>query len=189
MPAGPEACHAAGAPDLSALALQVRCSWALAEIYPDGRAHDEHAGALERTLDALTRAAGDTPCPLLLVDVPALAEAYAEGVKGWADWRAEREAERMAEAAEAAERLRVETLVARDDWAALQLPTPQALSGRLLSGHVEQVCLHRLAYTDGVLWFTNPYGVDGALGGAPDVPQMRQFLTDMARQVTYGPTP
>ncbi|CAG9184128.1 hypothetical protein [Cupriavidus pampae] len=189
MRAAAEVLSRSGAPDLFALALQVRCSWALTQIYADGRADDGHAQALERALDALTRVAGDAPCPLLLVDVPILAEAYAEGVKGWADWRAEREAERMAEAAEAAEQMRVAVLVARDDWAALQLPRPEMLSGRLLAGHIEQVREHSLKYADGVLWFTNPYGVDGVLAGAPDVPAMRRFLTDMAQQVTYGPTP
>lgn len=175
--------------DLFALALEVRCRWALTRVYDEGVTHLRCCDALERAVDALTRAAGDAPCPLMLADIPVLAEAYAEGVQGWADWRAEQEAERMAEAAEEAERARVEALLARNDWAALHLPTPEALTERLLAGAVQTVCEHHLHYEDDVLWVTNPYGVDGALGNAPDVVQMRGFLANMARQVTYGLTP
>ncbi|WP_454727947.1 MULTISPECIES: hypothetical protein [Cupriavidus] len=144
------------------MALEVRYRWALTLVYDAGVAHLLSCDALERALDALTRSAVDAPCPLMLAEVPALCEGYAERVQGWADWRAEQEAEqeaeRMADAAEVAERARIDALVAGNDWAALHLPTPEALTASLLAGTVETVREHRLHYEDDVLWYR---AVDG----------------------------
>lgn len=79
--------------------------------------------------------------------------------------------------------------IERGDWAALDLPSPEALSADLFAG--KSVCVdgYFLDYEDGVVWMDNPYGVEGCLGNEPTVALCRQFLTRIARGGMYGPEP
>ncbi|WP_432262909.1 hypothetical protein [Cupriavidus sp. TMH.W2] len=83
----------------------------------------------------------------------------------------------------------VEARIAGNDWAGLDLPAPEALRATLLSGASTTVADHFLQYDDGVVWYCNPYGVDGLLGAEPDLALMRRFLTTVALGQIYGPTP
>ncbi|WP_155754550.1 hypothetical protein [Burkholderia stagnalis] len=186
--------------DLFSLALAARCQWAIAtglnpELTRDERDFVAYGIAMERSRD-LAREAGrafpDEPCPPLLVDVPLLCDAFEhEGALVLADraaaiHAAERDLERERE------RHHAEVLIANADWEALRLPTPDRLTAKLLAGEPAEVCCHRLEYEEelDIVWFTNPYGVDGVLcSGVPDVATITLFLIDMARGVEYGPIP
>lgn len=88
---------------------------------------------------------------------------------------------------------RVSDLIKANDWAALDLPTPEELTASLASGESHSdINGHFVVYDqeDDMTWITNPYGVDGVLcNGVPTVNGIRSFLTDMARGVEYGPVP
>lgn len=103
--------------------------------------------------------------------------------------RAQRTREEQREEREAAANLRVQSLLEIGDWAALHMPSPSALMAELARGEAPEVCGHRLAWEDGVLWFTNPYGVDGALGSDLDEQSLADILTQLARGEEYGAVP
>lgn len=61
----------------------------------------------------------------------------------------------------------------------------------LLTGEGTTINGHFVVYDSGddVTWYTNPYGIDGALFERPTLEGVRAFLADMARGLAYGPTP
>lgn len=86
----------------------------------------------------------------------------------------------------------VDSLLAANNWGALGLPTPEALTGMLLAGKSETIKGHFVVYDsdDDVTWYTSPYGIDGMLfNGRPTVEGVRSFLADLARGAEYGPSP
>ncbi|HDR8918774.1 TPA: hypothetical protein QDA94_004183 [Burkholderia vietnamiensis] len=87
--------------------------------------------------------------------------------------------------------MRINALIKASAWSDLNLPTPEALTAMLLSGEGTTIEQHFVVYDsdDDVTWYTNPYGVDGALFDRPTVERVRSFLADMARGFAYGPTP
>jgi hypothetical protein len=99
------------------------------------------------------------------------------------DYQAQREQR------EADERQRTLFLIETGDWAALYLPSPSALQAELAQGEAPKVCGHRLAWEDGVLWFTNPYGIDGALGSELNEQSLADILTQLACGEEYGAVP
>ncbi|APQ05713.1 hypothetical protein V2K54_09700 [Pseudomonas alliivorans] len=128
-------------------------------------------------------------CPTVLKDVPKLASLYEEA---WIYEKRFVEEEREA----ADQRLRMEqsktyanTCIERNDWSALDLPSPEHLSAELYAGKPMRVSGHFLDYEDGIVWMDNPYGVEGCLGEEPTVALCRQFLTRVARGGMYGPEP
>ncbi|WP_124491789.1 hypothetical protein [Burkholderia stagnalis] len=184
--------------DLFSLALAARCQWTLATCLDPELTGDEcdfasYGAAMYRAEDLAREAAQSfpaKPCPPLLVDVPFLCDVFEHEValvnaaRTAAIDATERDHERERG------RQRAEVLIANEDWAALHLPTPDQLTAKLLSGAPATVCCHRLEYDEelDIVWFTNPYGVDGALcDGAPDIATIKSFLIDMARGVEYGP--
>jgi hypothetical protein len=73
-------------------------------------------------------------------------------------------------------RERNNALLAANNWGALDLPTPEALTASLLDGESQTVNGHFVDYDsdDCLTWYTNPYGVDGVLyNGPPTVERMR----------------
>ncbi|MDY7806125.1 hypothetical protein [Burkholderia stagnalis] len=186
--------------DLFSLALAARCQWALATCLDPELTGDEcdvapYAAAMYRAEDLAREAARafpDEPCPPLLVNVPFLCDAFEhEGVLVHADRAAAIDAAERQRQRER-ERQRAEVLIASEEWEALRLPTPDRLTAKLLTGAPATVCCHRLEYEEelDIVWFTNPYGVDGVLcDGAPDIATIKSFLIDMARGIEYGPTP
>lgn len=135
----------------------------------------------------------------LFADVPYLRDIFersaAESLEELAEFEAERETERQ-RAERKAERLRererINALLAANDWSALDLPTPEALTATLSDGESETINGHFVDYDseDGLTWYTNPYGIDGVLfDGRPTVEGVRAFLTHMAHGVQYGPSP
>lgn len=128
-------------------------------------------------------------CPLMLSDVPRLAFIY-ESV-----WREEallvdQEQEEAAECQRRAQnRAHAVACIERNDWEALDLPTPEHLSAELYAGKPMRVDGHFLHYEDGVVWMDNPYGVEGCLGEDPTVQLCRQFLMRIAKGGMYGPEP
>ncbi|MFP3637807.1 hypothetical protein [Paraburkholderia sp. SIMBA_054] len=123
--------------------------------------------------------------PNLLRDDTELEEAWAFGV-------GVRQSERRA-TVEELERVRKglesERLIALRDWCALGLPTPEALFESLRCGERVSVAGHGVWLEDGVVWYENPYGQDGALGSDLKPGDLVDFLGDMARGEEYGPVP
>lgn len=128
-------------------------------------------------------------CPPLLSDVPRLADLY---VHAWHD-EAQLVEEEQEEAAEyqRREQLKAHAMacIERNDWDALDLPTPEYLSAELYAGKPMRVDGHFLHYEDGIVWMDNPYGVEGCLGEDPTIQLCRQFLTRIAKGGMYGPEP
>ncbi|BCS46646.1 MULTISPECIES: hypothetical protein [Pseudomonas syringae group genomosp. 2] len=128
-------------------------------------------------------------CPIILSDVPRLADLYEQA---WSHEAGVIEEERE----EAAEQLRREQskayaikCIERNDWKALDLPSPEHLSEELYAGRPMRVDGHFLDYEDGIVWMDNPYGVEGCLGEEPTIQLCRQFLTRIAKGGMYGPEP
>lgn len=190
--------------DLS-IALEARVQWALATYACDPEAtgdYTEYGAKMERAEELAYRAAWtdpNAPVPHLFADVPYLrdifVQAAADSLNLIAEIEAEveeerRQSERKAERLR--ERERVNALVAANDWAALDLPTPEELTVALSKGESATVNGHFVDYDaeDGLTWYTNPYGIDGVLfDGLPTIDGVRKFLTDMARGIEYGPSP
>ncbi len=65
----------------------------------------------------------------------------------------------------------------------------QSLLDHLLTG--ESIRLHGyfLKFSDGVTWYTNPYGVDGALGNEPSLDMCSNFLDRISSGFDLGLTP
>lgn len=190
--------------DLFSIALAARCQWAIATcLHPDLTGDDRDFdlyGVAAEDAESFAREAARTfpgaPCPHLLIDVPMLRDAFEhEAALVLAYLASEYEArERCLE--EKRQRQIVaemtKALIASEDWAALDLPTPDELVAKLLDQECVDICGHSLEYEEelDVVWLTNPYGVDGVLcNGRPDTRSIRSFLIDMARGVEYGPVP
>jgi hypothetical protein len=127
--------------------------------------------------------------PLLLRDVPRLADLYEQAYRDEA-----REVEDELYAAAQHHRLQENmrhalACIERNDWDALDLPTPEHLSAQLYAGTPMRVDGHFLHYEDGIVWMDNPYGVEGCLGEEPTLQLCRQFLTRLAKGGMYGPEP
>jgi hypothetical protein len=154
-------------------AVHARADWALAYL----AAFIGRASMANERARALAEEAGiDNPnatCPRLLEDIAELALAFDVG-----QTRA-RESER------------VESALLACDWQALNLPTPETLLAELLASGSTSVDGTLLTWESalGVTWYTNAYGIDGALCGTPDLAVMERFLIDTARGVEYGPIP
>lgn len=190
--------------DLSIL-IEARVQWALATYACDPETtgdYSEHGAKMERAEELAYRAAWSdphAPVPNLFADVPYLRGIFTQAAADSLDLIAEIEAEAEEErrqselkAQRLRERERVNALIAANDWAALHLPTPEALTVALSSGKSETVNGHFLDYDseDRLTWYTNPYGIDGVLfNGLPTIDGVRKFLTDMARGIEYGPSP
>lgn len=127
--------------------------------------------------------------PPLLDDVPQLADLYVE------TWR--HESMRIEDELEAAEEKRAaveeashrRACIERDDWAALSLPTPEALSAHLYTGQSIVVDQHFLIYEEGFVWMDTPYGVESGLGNEPTLEVCRSFLETVGMGDFYGPEP
>lgn len=70
-------------------------------------------------------------------------------------------------------------------------PTPEELLEWLLSGKSAKINQHFVVYDreNGVVWYTNPYGIDGILCQQPTIEAMRTFLARMTLDQDYGLTP
>lgn len=166
---------------LFASALDARVALATANVL---RGHDHYRAYMEeQRAFSLARDAGrrfpHEPMPLLLVDHP-LFEAWMLGRN-----------EAVCEAQEAAEATRIEQALAAKNWAALAMPTPTEVVQKLRAGESFELNGHTLEFEEDleVVWVTNPYGIDGAFSDEASEAEIERFLTDMARGVTYGPTP
>ncbi|SAK93693.1 hypothetical protein AWB79_06990 [Caballeronia hypogeia] len=186
--------------DLFSIALEARCQWALASAYDPAITGDDrdYWKCTDLSDDARQLAAGAghayrcAPCPQLLAEEPLLREAFEDGATIARIEEAEAIARRTREAERELKRHRIETFIAAEDWESLSLPTPDELAAKLLAGQSFRVGGHFVIYDRDldVVWYTNPYGIDGLLGNdAPTAAAMKSFLIDMARDVTYGPTP
>lgn len=184
-------------------ALEARVQWALATYACDPDIAGAEYGAKMECAEHLAWEAGWTfptaPTPHLFSDVPYLRDIFeraaADSREELAEFEVQREAEKL-HAERKAERLRarerINALLAANDWQALDLPTPEALTATLLDGKSETISGHFVDYDsdDGLTWYTNPYGVDGVLyNGRPTAEGMRVFLVDMAYGRQYGPSP
>jgi len=173
--------------------MQVRSCGSLGLHHLAGLAAHEAYWRVERL--AVKQAHGDLPygakCPPLLIDVPRLARLYEQA---YHDEALVVEEERK----EAAQRQRqrdkeqhAKACIERNDWEALDLPTPEHLSAELYAGKGERIDGHFLHYDsdDGIVWMDNPYGVEGCLGEEPTVALCRRFLSRIAKGGMYGPEP
>ncbi|KVV07397.1 hypothetical protein [Burkholderia ubonensis] len=190
--------------DLS-IVLEARVQWALATYACDPEAtgdYTEYGAKMERAEELAYRAAWTdphAPVPHLFADVPFLrdifVQAAADSLNLIAEIEAEAEEERRqieSKAERLRERERINALVAANEWAALDLPTPEELTATLSEGGSATVNGHFVDYDseDGLTWYTNPYGIDGVLfDGQPTIDGVKVFLTDMARGIEYGPSP
>jgi hypothetical protein len=180
--------------DLFSLALEARVQWALAICACRSA---EEANTRKRFAEKAAQAAAfdnfAEPVPHLLADVPFLREAFeavAAVMLSEADeWR--RSDAQSGEARRAVEQARVEACVVSGDWSALDLPTPEALTVELLSEKSADVDGRLVSYDaeNGVVWITNPYGIDGMVCKVPTVDTMRVFLSNIARGNEYGLCP
>ncbi|MBQ4855669.1 hypothetical protein IMW82_13405 [Rhodanobacter sp. B2A1Ga4] len=154
-------------------AIHARAEWAFAHIaslisrasvgYERARVLAERAGNDNQ----------DAPCPTLLADIAELAESFDAGQAHTRDAD------------------RVESALLASDWQALGLPTPTALLAQLLASGSYSIDGTLLTWERDleVTWYTNAYGIDGALCGRPDLAVLQRFLTDTARGIEYGPVP
>ena len=92
---------------------------------------------------------------------------------------------------EAAHKAAIIARIEKDDWTGLGLPSPHEALSTLLEGRVLEVRGHSVQYDRAgeLTWYTNPYGVDGALCEVPDLAVVRLFLSNMAREIDYGAVP
>lgn len=130
-------------------------------------------------------------CPPLLRDVPRLAALYEQAYRDEA-----REVEQEREEATQRQKHREKEVhalacIQRNNWDALDLPTPEHLAAELYAGKGVRIDGHFLHYDsgDGVVWMDNPYGVEGCLGEEPTIALCRRFLTRIAKGGMYGPEP
>ncbi|MEB0221363.1 hypothetical protein [Pseudomonas sp. AB12(2023)] len=128
-------------------------------------------------------------CPIILSDVPRLVSLYKQA---WTD-ETEVVEQELEEAKQCSRREQATAhalcCIERNDWKALDLPSPEHLSAELYSGRPMRVDGHFLDYEDGVVWMDNPYGVEGCLGEEPTIQLCRQFLVRIAKGGMYGPEP
>lgn len=189
--------------------LEARLLWMQVRSYGSLGLHRE-AGILARKAYWLVECLGadqarrgspyGADCPVLLSDVDRLAFLY---VSAWSYETQNIEEEREEEAEylewqreKAEEKIKQEQLelhaascIERNDWEALDLPTPEHLSAELYAGKPVRIDGHFLHYEDGIIWMDNPYGVEGCLGEDPTIQLCRQFLTRIAKGGMYGPEP
>lgn len=76
-------------------------------------------------------------------------------------------------------------------WKELNLPSPQSLLTLLLSGRSAEFSGNSICYDkdDGVTWVTSAYGIDCYFGEIPDLDTTTSFLTSVAMNEDFGPTP
>ncbi|MFI8556319.1 hypothetical protein [Pseudomonas putida] len=129
--------------------------------------------------------------PLILSDVPELAQEYRETYDYWIAEFEEWEAEEAARRKKKERELQAQDCIAREAWEEMGLPTPGELAAHLLTGESIRIEGHFLQYdrSDGYTWMDNPYGVPGALGGRPTPELARDFLVTVATGGMYGPEP
>jgi len=152
-------------------AIEIRAAWASFVIaVAVGKPYGD-SWALHHAI-ALARDAGaDHPhqdCPALIRDVDLLVRAFEE----------------------AQARTREDAII-EAFLGELGLPAPDALLAELLENGSASVD-HTLLIWDReeeVTWYTNAYGIDGALCGTPDRNALRTFLIETARGIEYGPVP
>jgi len=116
--------------------------------------------------------------PLLLADIEILAIDY------WAvvvdERRKQTDIDRLA-------------MAEQGQWESLGFPSPKTLLAALLAHDDDATVVegHSLSYDEDLIvtWYTNPYGIDGALCGVPTMEDMQLFLIDMAQGKDYGPVP
>ncbi len=188
-----------GHEDTFGLSLRARTLWSLSRVACDaGSAEfvyltDEAVAVADYAgLVGAGSPGDDLIVPALLDDVPELRSAFLGGAE---NMRAQIEAadrELEDQQRQRAEQARVKELIKADAWAELHLPTPEELTATLSTGEAVTIECHSVvsARDDNLTWYTNPYGIDGALfNGLPTVAGVRRCLTDMARGVDYGPSP
>jgi hypothetical protein len=114
-----------------------------------------------------------------------------EAWKNYRFWLEERQWEPEQGTQEAAHKAAITARIENDDWTGLGLPSPHEALSTLLEGQVLEVRGHSVQYDRAgeITWYTNPYGVDGALCNVPDVAVVRRFLSNMARDKDYGAVP
>lgn len=154
-------------------AIHARAEWALAHV---ASVICGASVSYERARVLAERAGNDNPharCPTLLADFAELAESFDAGQ------------------AHTRQTDRVESALLARDWQALGLPTPTALLAQLLANGSSSIDGILLTWESDleVTWYTNAYGIDGALCGRPDLAVLQRFLTDTARGLEYGPIP
>ncbi|WP_175914474.1 hypothetical protein [Burkholderia metallica] len=192
-----------------ARALQARVDYAMAICTTDEGSEARDAllkrartGASDLGRDLVLVDADDPGCPLLLADVPMLCDAF-EGAVDWAQVDqahaeaelaqalAEAESELAQEKAADEGRAKTKAAIEAGDWAALDLPTPQAFVQALAAGKSVDVSGHAFDFvSDEGLWCTNPYGVDAYFGDAiPSITYARELLGAIALGTVFGDVP
>ena len=83
----------------------------------------------------------------------------------------------------------VEAKLKFNDWEGLGLPSPEFVLGEL--EHGRDVCVggHSLHPDVGIVWYTNPYGVDGVFCSVPTLDGVQAFMTEIARGHICGLAP
>jgi hypothetical protein len=174
---------------LFSLALYARTMWGLAQTACDIGSDEYKYCAMEARCaasDAGEYYAG-VSVPALLSDVPYLRNTFLIAANAEIALREElQEAERNS-----VNRWQTNALIKANAWSDLGLPTPEELTATLVAGGRTTINGHFVVYdeSNGLTWCTNPYGVDVVLFKRPTVKAVRSFLADMARNVSYGPTP
>lgn len=151
--------------------LEIRSQFALASVYKRCGL-DRHFELLGWALNEAQLAAyhiaearnADVPCPTLFYDEPMLVDAWNRGIQIATD-----------------KRYRWYT---RD-----ALPDTQTLYDLLLRGQRCEVNGHSLSPDEDGVWITNPYGNDCGLWQDLTFERVDEFLTEMAADEEYGPTP
>lgn len=188
-----------------AIVLEARVQWALATCAYDAELTGDctrYGATMERAEELAYSAAWSDPhaqVPHLFADVPYLRDIFKQAAVDSMDLIAKMKIEAEEErrqiernAQRLRERDRVDALIAANDWAALDLPTPEELTVSLSLDESKTVNGHFVIYDseDRLTWYTNPYGIDGVLCyGLPTFDCLRKFLTDMAHGIVYGPSP
>lgn len=169
-------------------AIEACAHEALSVIYLlSGSVEESHEHCLTARVLAEGLAKHTDTLPGMFKNSPLLREAWEDGRNWLAECQCEAERERAAALAKAQVTVRID----RGNWADLHLPTPEEALLTLLAGKTLETNGHSVVYDagDGITWYTNAYGVDGALCSKPDLKAVTTFLTDMAYGVDYGPVP
>ncbi|WP_186130678.1 hypothetical protein [Burkholderia gladioli] len=190
-------------------ALQARVDYAMAICTTDegSDARNEllkraRYGARDLGRDLVLVGAGDRRCPHLFADVPMLQDAF-ESEVCWTETDQAREEADLADALAVIEeesareraadeqRAKAKAAIAAGNWAALDLPTPEAFVQSLAAGESAEADGHTFDYIKGEgLWCTNPYGVDAYFGESiPSIDYARELLTSIASGTIFGDTP
>ncbi|WP_186195746.1 hypothetical protein [Burkholderia gladioli] len=190
-------------------ALQARVDYAMAICTTDegSDARNEllkraRYGARDLGRDLVLVGSGDRRCPHLFADVPMLQNAFESEVR-WTETDQAREEADLADALAVVEeesareraadeqRAKTKAAIAAGDWAALDLPTPEAFVQSLAAGELAEADGHTFDYIKGEgLWCTNPYGVDAYFGESiPSIDYARELLTAIASGTIFGDTP